>query len=265
MSELGEPTGLSVRNVTKRYHGVLALDGVSIEIERGEVRGLIGPNGAGKSTLIGIMSGFIQPDRGDVLVDGKSVVGLRPSKRAALGVARTFQQAAPLVGLSTLDNTLVGMHLQFKAGLGRVVARIPPARREEREARERARQVLADFGLETVAATDAGDLSFGQLRFLEIARATVMRPRYLLLDEPAAGLNATEMDLLGARIRDLANKGIGVLLVDHDVPFVFGLCHRVTAVSFGEVIAEGSASEVYRSPVVREAYLGTGEQTEVDV
>lgn len=257
-------TGLAVRGITKRYEGVLALDDVSIHIEPGTVHGLIGPNGAGKSTLIGITSGFIRPDRGEVTINGRNVTGLRPTKRAALGIARTFQQAAPLVGLTVLDNALVGMHLRYDSRIGGAVTRLPAARREERAANARASSILRDFGLEGVLASDAGDLSFGQLRFLEIARAAVMEPRYLLLDEPAAGLNSAEMELLGDRIRALASEGVGVLLVDHDVPFVFGLCNQVTAVSFGEVIANGPPESVYEDPAVRDAYLGTGEKAKAD-
>jgi len=251
---------LKLDGVTKRFGGIIAVSDVSIALPVGAVNGLIGPNGAGKSTLINLVSGFWRPDAGRITFGDRDLTRLEPSAIARLGISRTFQQAAPLTGLSVIENVMVGLHTRYRAGLGSVLLRSPTMRREARRNAEAARALLEQFGLTADADSEASDLPFGKLRFLEFARAAAMEPRVLLLDEPAAGLNRVETDRLAVLIRNLRNQGITVLLVDHDVPFVFGLCDRVVVMNFGSVIAAGKPDDVYGDPAVREAYLGGKEQ-----
>ena len=250
--------GLELSGVTKRYGGLVAVSDLTLAVAEGSVHGLIGPNGAGKSTAIGLIAGFVRADSGSITFGGRDLGRLRPDEIARLGVSRTFQRAAPLAGLTVFENVLVGMHTRFRANLVSVVLRSPAARVEARELERSVAALLDAFGLAAQADADARNLTFGQLRFLEIARAAAMRPRILLLDEPAAGLNDGERARLAALIRDLRDRGIGVLLVDHDVPFVFGLCDRMTVMNFGSVIAAGDPDVVHRDAAVRDAYLGGG-------
>jgi branched-chain amino acid transport system ATP-binding protein len=225
-------------------------------LSTGSIHGLIGPNGAGKSTMIGLISGFLRPDSGKIEYGGNDLTKLDPAAIAQLGISRTFQQATPFAGLSALENVMVGMHLNHRAGLGAVLLRLADMRREADEIKIAARTLLDEVGLLNDADVDASGLPFGKLRFLELARAVAMRPRILLLDEPAAGLNNEETKRLGEIIRKLPAQGIGVLLVDHDVPFVFSLCDKVTVMNFGSIIASGAPDSVRRDRNVREAYLG---------
>jgi ABC-type branched-subunit amino acid transport system ATPase component len=254
---------LELVNVSRIFGGLTAVSSASLTLRPGTVHGLIGPNGAGKSTLIGIASGFIKPSAGQVLLAGRDISVLDPTRIAQLGLVRTFQQATPITGLTVLENVMVGMHLHYRSGIAAVLFRTPAMRREAREREAAARSALDEFELGADADQDAADLPFGKLRFLEIARAVVMQPRLLLLDEPAAGLNVIETERLAAIIRVQAAQGTGILLVDHDVPFVFSLCDHVTVMNFGSVIASGKPDAVYRDKVVREAYLGdaTPEET----
>ena len=253
---------LTIEAVTKRFGGLTAVGSASLVVAPGTVHGLIGPNGAGKSTLIGIVSGFVRPFDGEVRFAGRSLGALGPAAIAQLGLARTFQQATPIAGLTTLENVMVGMHLHYRATVGAVLLRLPAMRREARAHEAAARRALAEFELERDADADASDLPFGKLRFLEIARAIVMRPRILLLDEPAAGLNPTETLHLEGIVRAQAALGTGILLIDHDVPFVFRLSDHVTVMNFGSIIASGSPDHVYHHPAVREAYLGPAREME---
>lgn len=249
-------TALVLEAVTKRFGGLLAVAELSIAVSHGSVHGLIGPNGAGKTTTIGLVSGFLRPDAGAIRYGTRDLTRLSPSAIACLGISRTFQQATPLGGLSVFENVLVGLHTRYRAGLGRVLARTPGARREAGAMVDAAHELIGLFGLEGLGAADARNLTFGQLRFLEIARAIARRPRILLLDEPAAGLNDAERTRLADLIRRFRGEGIGMLLVDHDVPFVFDLADRMTVMNFGSVIASGDPETVHRDPAVREAYLG---------
>jgi branched-chain amino acid transport system ATP-binding protein len=251
---------LEVVDVTKKFGGVTAISHASLTLSIGTIHGLIGPNGAGKSTMIGVISGFIKGITGRVRFAGHELNGLEPTAIARLGLSRTFQQATPIAGLTTLENVMVGMHIHHRSPIASVLFRTNFMRREAKEMEAAAHRVLEDFGLADDAESDAADLPFGKLRFLEIARAVVMRPRILLLDEPAAGLNQVETERLANVVRIQLRQGVGILLVDHDVPFVFGLCGQVTVMNFGSVIASGKPDEVYRDAAVREAYLGPQEQ-----
>ncbi|MFI5012311.1 MAG: ABC transporter ATP-binding protein [Hyphomicrobiales bacterium] len=253
---------LEIEQVTKRFGGLTAVSAASLVLSAGSIHGLIGPNGAGKSTVIGLISGFLRPDSGTIRFGSHDLARLDPAAIARLGIARTFQQATPFAGLTALENIMVGMHMRHRSGLASVLLRLPRMRSEAGEVAAAARALLAEFELDGEADADASGLPFGKLRFLELARAVAMRPKLLLLDEPAAGLNNQETERLGALLRKLPAQGVGVLLVDHDVPFVFSLCDRVTVMNSGSAIASGSPDEVHRDPAVREAYLGDQAQVE---
>jgi branched-chain amino acid transport system ATP-binding protein len=253
----GDPPALSVNAVTKRFGGLLAVSDVSLTIRPGRIHGLIGPNGAGKSTIISLISGTLRPDAGQITFDGRSLGRLNSAAIAGLGVSRTFQQAAPLLGLTVVENVTAGMHLRYRSSIVSVLLRLPKMRREARELAAASSVLLQRVGLSNEAEMHAGALTFGKLRFLEIARAMAMRPRIILFDEPAAGLNQPESERLAGILRELRGEGVGMLLVDHDVPFVFDLCDEVTVMDSGSVIAAGDPDSVYADPLVREAYLGS--------
>ncbi|WP_210492979.1 ABC transporter ATP-binding protein [Patulibacter sp. SYSU D01012] len=246
---------LTVRGLTKRYGGVTAVSEASFDVQAGEIHGLIGPNGAGKSTMLGLISGFVPADEGSVRYGDEELVGTSALRTVRAGVSRTFQEATPLKGLSVFDNVLVGLHTHGRTGVLSQVLRTGALRRDERRLADRALALLEKVGITADPRTDAADLSFGQLRFLEIARALATAPSLLLLDEPAAGLNQVETERLGALIGEIRAEGTGVLLIDHDVPFVFGTCDRITAIDFGRIIASGTADEIEAHPTVRAAYL----------
>jgi branched-chain amino acid transport system ATP-binding protein len=247
---------LTATAVGKRYGGVHALRGIDLVIPERSIIGLIGPNGAGKSTLLKSLSGFVVPDTGTVLLGDRNVAGLDPSRIARARLVTTFQHATPIAGLSVIDNVLVGMTEKHTGGLFAALCGTPGYRRSERRQRERALELLRSFGLDRIPDHDAGGLSFGQLRLLEIARAVAAEPAVLLLDEPAAGLNRVEIDRMSEAIRSLRDEhGMSVLVVDHDVPFVFGISDRITAMNSGRVIAEGTPEEIERNDAVRSAYL----------
>jgi branched-chain amino acid transport system ATP-binding protein len=251
---------LTLDGVSKRFGGVVAVSDASFKHEGG-ILGLIGPNGAGKSTLVGLISGFRRPDSGRISFGEHDLTRLDPSEIARTGVVRTFQQAAPLKGLTVLENVLVGMHTRHRATLGSILLRTRSMRNEAAAAVEEANALLKTFGLDADANVQAESLTFGKLRFLEIARALAMHPKLLLLDEPAAGLNEEEPRRLGDTLRRVNADGVGILLIDHDVPFVFGLCDQVVVLNFGSVLATGTPDEMFADPRVREAYLGEAAAT----
>lgn len=256
MTEAPDTPLLTASSVTKSFGGVVAVDDVSLTVGEKMIFGLVGPNGAGKSTLISLLSGFDRPDSGQIRFAGLDVTRLAPAVLARHGLVRTFQAATPLSGLTVLENVQVAFTAKYRAGLLSVLARTPAMRREAKAMTERARGLLRDFGLLADAERPARDLPFGKLRYLEIARAMAAEPRLLLLDEPAAGLNQVEVDQLAALITAVRTDGTSVLLVDHDVSFLFSLCDRVTVLNFGKVVISGPAAEVHDSDKLREAYLG---------
>jgi branched-chain amino acid transport system ATP-binding protein len=247
---------LTVERVTKRFGGVTAIDAVSFDVQEDEVFGLVGPNGAGKSTLISLISGFLAPDAGTVRLREESLDRLSPTQRARRGLIRTFQAAAPLPGLTVKQNVQVGLSLRYRSGVGAVLARSPRMRREERALSVAADELLARCGLSDEAERSATELPFGQLRLLEVARALAAEPKLLLLDEPGAGLNQLEIDRLSELLRTVRAAGTSVMLVDHDVHFMFGLCDSIALLDFGELRLQGPASEVRASELLRQAYLG---------
>jgi len=247
---------LVVSGISKQFSGVKAVSDVSFTVKPGEVHGLVGPNGAGKSTALGILSGFIPPDAGSITYRDRELVGAVPDKLVRAGIARTFQEPSPVAGLTVLENVLTGLHIKGRAGTLRAAVRSPLLRKEERLLKKEALDLLASVGLADRAGADAGDLSFGELRYLEVIRCLGTGATMLLLDEPAAGMGKTETRRLTALIDEVRSQGRGVLLVDHDMGFIFSLCDAITVMNAGRVIADGTPREIENSQTVREAYLG---------
>lgn len=248
---------LEVQGLERAFGGVRAVDGASFAVEPGKVHGLIGPNGAGKTTVINLVSGLLSPTAGGIRLSGDAIQGLSPHAIAARGVARTFQNIRLFPDLSARDNVLVGQHLRRSPSLLARLLLLPAAAAEERAARERAVALLERVGLSGRVGEKARNLSYGEQRRVEIARALASGPRLLLLDEPTAGMNPVEVKSVAALIRKVAAEGHSVLLVEHNVRLVMDVCDRITVLSFGKVIAEGPPAAVARDPAVIAAYLGS--------
>lgn len=254
------PPLLDVDHLTIKFGGVVALDDVSFDIKPGEILGLIGPNGAGKTTAFNVITGVYQATSGTVTFDGTV---LRKKKRyqiTKLGIARTFQNIRLFPSMTALDNVLVGADAHSKVGILRAIFRTPYFRRTEREARENARELLKFVGVDGRAEEFSTNLSYGDQRRLEIARALATRPKLICLDEPAAGFNPAEKQRLMQLIRDIRDAGNTVLLVEHDMKLVMGVCDRIVVLEFGKKVAEGTPAEIQANPVVIAAYLGVEEE-----
>ncbi len=247
---------LTVENATKRFGGLVAVDGVSFEVPTTGVTAVIGPNGAGKTTLFNLISGALEPTSGRVLFEGEDVTRLAPEKRAARGLVRTFQLVKLFADLTAVENVAVGAHLKSRGGLLAALLRTPATRAMERRVDEKARALLDRVGLGAVADRRADTLSYGRRRLLEVARALAAEPRLLLLDEPAAGLDAEESARLSSLIRAVAAEGTSVLLIEHDMQLVMNTADQVVVVDFGRKIAQGTPAEVKADPAVIAAYLG---------
>jgi branched-chain amino acid transport system ATP-binding protein len=253
---------LEVNNITLTFGGVTALDDVSFAIQPGEILGLIGPNGAGKTTCFNVVTGVYKPTAGDVSFQGQPLVGLKRHQITRLGIARTFQNIRLFKSMTALENVMVGADARHATGVLSALFRLPRHRREEREGEDRAMELLRFMGLQAKCDELAANLSYGDQRRLEIARAMATKPSLLCLDEPAAGFNPAEKRTLMTLIRKVRDQGYTVLLIEHDMRLVMGVTDRIVVLEFGKKIAEGSPDVIRNDPAVIAAYLGVDEDSE---
>ncbi len=248
---------LSVSRLTKSFGGLTAVSNLTFDVPSGSIVGLIGPNGAGKTTVFNLITGIYRPDQGEILFDGSSIVGLRTHRIVARGIARTFQTIRLFQSLSALENVLAGHHCQMKTGLVGSLLHTGRQRREERQGIATSLKYLDYVGLEGQAAQLARNLSYGSQRLLEIARALATAPKLLILDEPAGGMNEQETTRLVDLIRSIRDRGITILLIEHDMSLVMRVCEKIVVMEYGLKIAEGGPEEIKSDQKVVEAYLGT--------
>lgn len=248
---------LSVRGVSKNFGGVRAVDDVSFDVPRGSIKALIGPNGAGKTTLFNLVSGFLLPERGSVLFEGEELRGLPPHRIAARGMTRTFQQVRLFPKMSVLETVMVGCHPHSRGEFLAGMMSLPFTRREERRVREESEAILELLGISSLADEEATSLPYGRQRVVELGRALASRPRILLLDEPAAGLNMSETAEMGKQIARIRKEmGVTVLLVEHDMALVMDISDEIVVLSYGKKIAEDEPKAIQRNREVIRVYLG---------
>ena len=255
-SDTGKPA-LECIGVERRFGGLVAVTGVDIKIQKGEIFGLVGPNGSGKTTLTNAITGFYPPNEGRILMDGKDITGTAPHKVAGMGVARTFQNLALFNGMSVLDNILLGRHIHMNPGVIRTALYWWLARPEEIANREVVEEVIDFLQLESIRHELVDGIPIGLKKRVELARALVAEPQLLILDEPMAGMNQEEKEYMARFILDArAERGVSVLLIEHHMDVITGICDQVLALNYGEMIATGNPQEVIKDPRVIEAYIG---------
>lgn len=248
---------LQVKNIGISFGGLHAVDSFSITINKGELYGLIGPNGAGKTTVFNLLTGVYKPDMGQIILDGKNITGLSTIEINKAGIARTFQNIRLFRNLSVLDNVKIGLHNEYKYSALAGILRLPSYFKTEKRMNEKAYEILEVFGLEKDAHLLSANLPYGKQRKLEIARALATKPKLLLLDEPAAGMNPAETEELMETITLIRNKyGVTILLIEHDMKLVAGICEKIFVLNFGTELANGLPQDVLNNPEVIKAYLG---------
>ena len=259
--DVGKAPILECRHLGIEFGGLTAVDDFNMAIGRTEIAGLIGPNGAGKTTVFNLLTKVYQPTRGTILLDGRDTAGMNTVQVNRAGIARTFQNIRLFKGLTVLDNVLIGMHNDIQYNLPTAILRLPRYWKEEKRARERALELLSIFDMQDLADHEAGSLPYGAQRRLEIVRALGTKPKLLLLDEPAAGMNPSEtselMDNI-VKIRDTFQ--IAIMLIEHDMNLVMGICEGIGVLNFGQIIAKGTAEDIQNNPEVIKAYLGSAKE-----
>ncbi|MCC7643506.1 MULTISPECIES: ABC transporter ATP-binding protein [unclassified Janthinobacterium] len=247
---------LTINNLSKSFGGVHAVQDVSFTVKEGNIHSVIGPNGAGKTTLFNLITGVYTPTRGEILLNGENVAAMSPDALARRGMSRTFQNLQVCMNMTAIDNVMVGAHLRLNQNLFASMLRLPSVRRADAACRDEAAGLMEFVGVGRHVDDEAGQMSYGALKRLEIARALAAKPKVLLLDEPAAGLNHTETGEIEALIRKVAQSGVTVVLVEHDMKLVMNLSDHILVLDYGKKLAEGTAAEVRANPDVVAAYLG---------